>query len=77
MNSLEIDNKKLELLTRSNKLLEKTKHDCKLYKEERKLLLKLSTNESIDYEVWEKILDSIEILIEQKKGENYERKNFN
>ena len=56
-------NKRLELLKRSNILLEKTKKTKKLYQEERKLLLKLSSDTSIDYDVWEKILDCLEVLI--------------
>ena len=63
MNNLDIENKRLELLNRSNVLLEKTKKNQKLYQEERKLLFKLTTDNSIDYEVWEKILDCLEILI--------------
>ncbi len=63
MSNLEIENRKLDLLKRSNNLLEKTKKNYKMYQEERKLLLKLTTDKSIDYEVWEKILDSVETLI--------------
>lgn len=63
MNNLDFENKRLELLKRSNTLLEKTKKNCKLYQEERKLLFKLTTDTSIDYEVWEKILDCLEVLI--------------
>lgn len=73
MNNLEIDNKKLDLLKRSNMLLEKTKKNHKMFQEERKLLLKLTSDKSLDYEIWENILTSIEILIEG--GENDERKN--
>lgn len=65
------DEKKLNLLKRSNILLEKTKKNCNVYKEERKLLLKLTTDKTIDYEIWEKILDSLEILIKRQEGENY------
>lgn len=63
MNNLDFKNKRLELLKRSNSLLEKTKKNCNLYQEERKLLFKLTTDDSIDYEVWEKILDCLEVLI--------------
>lgn len=63
MNNLDFENKRLELLKRSNILLEKTKNNCKLYQEERKLLFKLTINNSIDYEVWERILDCLEMLI--------------
>ena len=65
MNNLDFENKRLELLKRSNILLEKTKKNCKLYQEERKLLFKLTTDTSIDYEVWKKILDCLEILIKK------------
>lgn len=68
MNNLEMDDKKLMLLKRSNLLLEKTRNNYKAYHEERKLLLKLTSNTSIDYEVWEKILDSIEILVNNEKN---------
>ena len=65
MNNLDFKNKRLELLKRSNSLLEKTKKNQKLYQEERKLLFKLTTDDSIDYEVWEKILDCLEVLLEK------------
>jgi len=65
MNNLDFENKRLELLKRSNILLEKTKNNFKQYQEERKLLFKLSTDTSIDYELWEKILDCLEVLIER------------
>ena len=64
MNNLDFENKRLELLKRSNILLEKTKKNFKLYEEERKLLFKLTIDNSIDYEVWEIILDSLEVLLE-------------
>ena len=65
MNNLDFENKRLELLKRSNILLEKTKKNHKLYLEERKLLFKLTTDNSINYEVWEKILDCLEVLLEK------------
>lgn len=65
MSVLEFDSKKLELLKRTTLLLEKTKKNYKMYHEERKLLFKLTTDNSIDYKTWEKILDSLEILIKQ------------
>lgn len=73
MNNLDFENKRLELLNRSNVLLEKTKKNQKLYQEERKLLFKLTTDNSIDYEVWEKILDCLEVLIKRQEGKNYEK----
>ena len=65
MSNLDFENKRLGLLKRSNILLEKTKKNHKLYQEERKLLFKLTTDTSIDYKVWEKILDCMEILLER------------
>lgn len=64
MNDLEINPIKLDLLKRSNKLLEKTKKDYKKYEKERKMLLELTRNSSIDYDEWEQILVSIERLID-------------
>ena len=69
MNNFENDDKKIKLLKRTTMLLEKTKKNQNIYKEERKLLLKLTTDKTIDYEVWEKILDAIEILIKRQEGE--------
>lgn len=68
MSILDFDSKKLELLKRTTLLLEKTKKNYKMYQEERKLLFKLTTDNSIDYKTWEKILDSIELLIKQQEG---------
>ena len=63
MESLEINNKKLELLKRSNKLLEATKSDYKKYEKERKLLLELTRNNSINYEEWENTLKIFENMV--------------
>lgn len=63
MNSLEIDSKKLVLLKKSNELLEKTRENYKKYEKERKTLLELTRNESVDYDEWENTLISIENLI--------------
>ena len=63
----DFNEKRLNLLKRSNNLLERTKKNCNIYKEERKVLIKLTTDKTIDYEVWEKILDSIEILINRQE----------
>ena len=72
MYNLNIDSKKLELLKRSNNLLERTRKKYKKYESERKLLLELTTNMPEDYAKWEKILDSIETLVksEEWKGEH-------
>ncbi len=69
MYNLEIDPKKLDLLKRSNKLLEKTKKDYKKYEKERKLLLELTTNIPIDLNKWEKTLNSIEELVKADEDE--------
>ncbi len=63
MDTLKIDSRKLDLLKRSNDLLEKTKKNYKKFVKERKLLLELTTNKSTDYDEWENILRSIEYLI--------------
>ena len=42
MNNLEITNKKLELLKRTNKLLEETRLEFRKYEKERKLLLEFT-----------------------------------
>lgn len=63
MEPLGINPRKLNLLKRSNNLLEKTKKDYKKYEKERKTLLELTRNESVDYDEWENILTSIEILV--------------
>ena len=54
MYNLNIDSKKLELLKRSNNLLERTRKKYKKYESERKLLLELTTNMPEDYAKWEK-----------------------
>lgn len=69
MYNLEIDSRKLDLLKRSNELLEKTKKKYKKYESERKTLLELTTNTSIEYDEWENILDSIETLIKSNESE--------
>ena len=66
MYNLSIDSQKLDLLKRSNELLEKTKKEYKKYEKERKILLELTTNIPEDYESWERTLNSIESLV---KGE--------
>lgn len=67
MYNLEIDPKKLNLLKRSNVLLEKTKKEYKKYEKERKILLELTSNIPVDCEDWENILNDIEKLVENKK----------
>lgn len=67
MSELKIDQKKLELLKRSNELLEMTKKNYKKYEKERKIILELTTSNSVDYEQWENILMSIENLVNSTK----------
>ncbi len=66
MFNLSIDSQKLDLLKRSNDLLEKTKKQYKKYEKERKILLELTTNIPEDCENWEKTLNSIESLIKSE-----------
>lgn len=63
MDISKMDPKKLDLLKRSNNLLEKTKKEYMKYEKERKTLLDLTRNESVDYDEWKNILTSIENLI--------------
>lgn len=63
MNILEIDPKRLNLLKKSNELLERTKKEYKKYEKERKIILELTRSKSVDYDEWKNILTSIENLI--------------
>lgn len=63
MNILEIDPKRLDLLKKSNELLERTKKEYKKYEKERKIILELTRSKSVDYDEWKNILTSIENLI--------------
>lgn len=63
MDVSKIDPKRLDLLRKSNKLLEMTKKQYMKYEKERKIILELTRNESVDYDEWENILISIENLI--------------
>jgi len=63
MDISKIDPKRLDLLRKSNKLLEMTKKQYMKYEKERKKILELTRNESVDYDEWENILISIEKLI--------------
>lgn len=69
MYNLDIDSSKLDLLKRSNDLLERTKKEYKKYEKERKLLLDLTTNIPEDCTKWKKILDSIESLVKSNESE--------
>lgn len=63
MDILEIEPKRLDLLKKSNELLERTKKEYKKYEKERKIILEFTRNESVDYDEWQNILTSIENLI--------------
>ena len=63
MDNLEINYRKLELLKRSNKLLEETKSDYKKYEKERKILLELTRNNLVNYEKWDHILKYLEDIV--------------
>ena len=77
MNNLEITNKKLELLKRTNKLLEETKLEFKKYEKERKLLLEFTQNSNPNTEQWEQILAYLESIINLDKNLNLKEADFN
>ncbi|MDO5555395.1 MAG: hypothetical protein Q4G09_01690 [Clostridia bacterium] len=64
MENLEINSRKLELLKRSNILLEETKSNYKKYYKERQILLELTRNKLVNYEQWEHILKYFEDIVE-------------
>ncbi len=63
MSNFEINARRLNLLKRSNELLDRTRTNYKKYEKERKLLLELTRCESVDYDEWENILKSIKELV--------------
>ncbi len=63
MNDFEIDTRRLNLLKKSNELLDKTRTNYKKYENERKFLLKLTRCKYIDYDEWENILKTIENFV--------------
>ena len=67
LSNSKIDAKKLDLLKRSNNLLEITKTDVKMYERERKLLFEFSINPNVNYEQWEYIVCMLENIIELDK----------
>ena len=77
MNNLEITNKKLELLKRTNKLLEETKIEFRKYEKERKLLLKFTRDSNPNTEQWEQILAYLESIINLDKNLNLKEADFN
>ena len=77
MNNLEITNKKLELLKRTNKLLEETKIEFRKYEKERKLLLEFTRDFNPNTEQWEQILAYLESIINLDKNLNLKEADFN
>ena len=77
MNKFYITNKKLELLKRTNKLLEETKIEFRKYEKERKLLLKFTRDSNPNTEQWEQILAYLESIINLDKNLNLKEADFN
>lgn len=77
MNNIRITNKKLELLKRTNKLLEETKLEFRKYEKERKLLLEFTRDSNPNTEQWEQILAYLEIIINLDKNLNLKEADFN
>ena len=77
MNNLEITNKKLELLKRTNKLLEETRLEFRKYEKERKLLLEFTRDSNPNTEHWEQILAYLESIINLDKNLNLKEADFN
>ena len=77
MENLEINNKKLELLRRSDILLEATKSEYKKYIKERKMLLELTQNPHVNYEQWEHILYYLESIVDLDKSLELKKSDFN
>ncbi len=77
MNKFDITNKKLELLKRTNKLLEETKLEFRKYEKERKLLLEFTQHSNPNTEQWEQILAYLESIINLDKNLNLKEADFN
>ena len=77
MNKFDITNKKLELLKRTNKLLEETKLEFRKYEKERKLLLEFTQHSNPNTEQWEQILAYLESIINLYKNLNLKEADFN
>lgn len=60
MEKIEIDAKKLDLLKRSNDLLDKTRKNASKFSKERKILLDLTVDKNVNYDKWESILEEYE-----------------
>ena len=76
METLEINDRKLELLKRSNNLLEETKFEYKKYIKERKMLLELTQNPHVNYEEWEHIINYLEALVNLDKSLKIKESDF-
>ena len=63
MSDFNIDSRKLDLLKRTNNLLEKTKKYASKYAKERKILLELTSKKEINYDELSNILDQFEKLM--------------
>ena len=77
MNKFDITNKKLELLKRTNKLLEETRLEFRKYEKERKLLLEFTRDSNPNTEQWEQILAYLESIINLDKNLNLKEADFN
>ena len=77
MNNIEIDSKKLDLLKRTNYLLEETKTDHIIYKKERKLLLEFSKSSYANYNHWENVVNLLENIIDVNKNLKLKESDFN
>lgn len=75
MNNL--NNKRLNLLKRSNILLDKTKNNYKVYENERKILLKLSENPNVNYNYWENVINNLENIIDLDMSLKLKKADFN
>jgi hypothetical protein len=60
LEKIEIDAKKLDLLKRSNDLLDKTRKNASKFSKERKILLDLTVDKNVNYDKWESILEEYE-----------------
>lgn len=77
METLKINGKKLDLLKRSNHLLEETKSDYKKYEKERKILLELTRNPHVNYDHWDHIINCFESIVQLDKTLKLKDSDFN
>ena len=66
MTDFNFDAKRLDLLKKSNELLNKTKNNYKKYTNERKILFEFTIKKPINYDEWKSFLISFEKLINNK-----------